>query len=311
MSYPEVRVLPDGGFAMAAPAKINLTLRVLGKRRDGYHELSTLFQEISWSDLLEFHPASNWSLEIVGAELDNGASNLITRAAQSLSQEAGVPCRARVVLHKEIPIGGGLGGGSSDAAITLLGLAKLWNLDWNIQQLHTLAADLGSDCAFFLYGGLARGSGRGERLELLEGCAEGELLLIVPPFGVSTAWAFDAGQFPLTDDEKSAILEFYPKDNSKPLSAPSAFFNDLENIVLKKYEELDWIKQRLLSLGAKVSMLSGSGSCMFGLFEERDRALHAAQQFGRPFHVRICRTIKRPRLSNSLNSGPGGSRSLP
>jgi 4-diphosphocytidyl-2-C-methyl-D-erythritol kinase len=294
--YPDSHELPEDGFVLSSPAKINLCLRILGKRPDGYHSLDTIFQEIDWSDSIEFHPSSQWDLEIHGKELDAGPQNLIVRAAERLSKAANIPCHARLILHKEIPIGGGLGGGSSNAAITLLGLSRLWKLHWTPAQLHPLAAEIGSDCAFFLYGGMARGTGRGEHMELLEGNAEGDILVIVPPFGVSTAWAYEAGQFPLTDDEKSVILQFYPKDPICPLVASHDFCNDLETIVLKKYADLAVIKQQLFDLGAKVSMLSGSGSCMFGIFEERSRALHAAQQFGEPFYVRICRTVKRRRM---------------
>ncbi len=236
--YPDCEPLPGGGFALLAPAKINLDLRVLGKRSDGYHDLDTLFQEISLTDRLEFHPAAAWSLEIHGAALDTGPSNLIVQAAQRLSGAAGVPLAGRVVLEKAIPLGGGLGGGSSDAAIALMGLSRLWGLDWPRGRLHPIAAEIGSDCAFFLYGGLARGTGRGDQLELLEGCASGDVVLVIPPFGVSTAWAYSAGRFPLTGDDKSVILKSRPTDRVNGPWSWKNFRNDLESIVLEKYSEL-------------------------------------------------------------------------
>jgi 4-diphosphocytidyl-2-C-methyl-D-erythritol kinase len=292
--YPDGEPLPGGGFALMAPAKINLGLHVLGKRPDGYHELDTLFQEISLADRLEFHTAAEWSLEVQGAELTTGPDNLVVKAARRLAEEGGLPLRGRIVLDKHIPIGGGLGGGSSDAAITLIGLARLWGLDWPVERLQPLAAEIGSDCAFFLYGGLAHGTGRGERLELLEGETE-EVLLIIPPFGVSTAWAFAGGQFPLTGDDKSVILRSRSTHGANCPRSGRIFRNDLESIVLSEFTDLGQVKQQLLDLGAEVSMLSGSGSTIFGLFVERTRAMHAAQQFGPPFRVRICRTVNRPR----------------
>jgi 4-diphosphocytidyl-2-C-methyl-D-erythritol kinase len=292
-AYPEVTDLGGGAFALTAPAKINLGLRVIGKRPDGYHDLDTLFQEINWADSLEFHPSRDWSLEILGADLDPGESNLISKAARLLAAESRLPCRARLVLRKEIPLGGGLGGGSSNAAITLMGLSRLWGLDWPISRLHDLAAQLGSDCAFFLYGGLARGRGRGEALDLMDGGVRGELVLIVPPFGVSTAWVFQEGRFPLTGDAKSVILWFYSQLSQNAPVPREVNRNDLESIVLSRYDELGRIKQSLLDLGAEAAMLSGSGSTVFGIFEERSRALLAAQHFGPPFQVRVCHPVRR------------------
>jgi 4-diphosphocytidyl-2-C-methyl-D-erythritol kinase len=294
-SYPDTFDVPEGGFGLFAPAKVNLGLRVVGKRPDGYHDLDTLFQEIDWCDRLEFYPADQWTLTILGADLDPGEANLVTRAARRLAQEAGCPCHARIVLQKEIPMGGGLGGGSSDAAVALIGLSRLWGLNWPSSQLELLAAELGSDCAFFIHGGLARGGGRGEILDLLPGNVQGELVLIIPPYGVSTAWAFNTGQFPLTGDVKSVILWFY-----SDLPAVSAFpqkvaANDLENIVLSRHSDLAEIKLKLTDLGAEAAMLSGSGSTIYGIFSDPARAVHAAHQFGSPYRVRICRTICRRR----------------
>jgi 4-diphosphocytidyl-2-C-methyl-D-erythritol kinase len=282
---------------MAAPAKINLGLRVVAKRPDGYHDLDTLFQEIDWVDTLEFHRSREWTLEIVGSDLDSGESNLITRAARMLSLEAGIPCRARVVLHKSLPLAGGLGGGSSDAAVALLGLSRLWGLNWPASRLHPLAARLGSDCAFFLYGGLARGKSRGEALELLDESLRGTALIVVPPFGVSTAGVFREGHFPLTGATKSVILWFYSQLSQNSPAPREISCNDLESIVLSKYDELARIKQSLLDLGAEAAMLSGSGSAVFGIFEERLRATFAAQHFGDPFLVRICHPVRRRRTS--------------
>ncbi len=281
---------------MCAPAKINLSLRILGKRSDGFHEIETVFQEIDLADRLEFHAAPGWSLEIEGADLDPGPGNLVCRAAALLSQDAHVPCAGRVILAKRIPVGGGLGGGSSDAAVTLIGLSRLWKLDWPVERLHPLAAELGSDCAFFLYGGLAVGRGRGEIIEPLDGFLDGDIVLVLPPFGVSTAWAYSQVQRLLTDDEKSVIIELYPKAYSGPPFSPGHLRNDLENIVLPRYGELARIKRRLHDLGTEISLLSGSGSTVFGIFTERSRALHAAQQFETPLQVLTCRAVKRPRV---------------
>lgn len=280
---------------MYAPAKINLGLRVRFKRPDGFHEIETIFQEINWSDRIEFYPADGWSLEIRNSNLEAEPENLVNRAALQLSHAAGVPCRGRIVLHKEIPLGAGLGGGSSDAAITLLGLLKLWAIEWNMLQLREIAAGVGSDCAFFLYGGMARGRGRGEIIEPIEGCLEGDIVLVIPPFGVRTAWAYEAGCFPLTHDEENVIFPSCHASGVGLVRDSDSFSNDLENIVLETYPELAEIKARLLRLGASYASLSGSGSTVFGVFSERSRAMHAAQQFGSPLQVRVCQAVGRKR----------------
>jgi 4-diphosphocytidyl-2-C-methyl-D-erythritol kinase len=294
-AYPEFEELGNGGFALQAPAKINLGLRVFGRRPDGYHEIETLFQEISLCDRLEFRPSSEWLLEIHGAELDTGTSNLVTLAGRLLSTAAGVPCCGQVALQKKIPVGGGLGGGSSDAAITLIGLNRMWGLHWSIEALRPFAAQIGSDCPFFLSGGLAHGSGRGEILEMVEGCVPGIILLVVPDFGVSTAWAYSAGGFPLTVERKSVIFKFRQKDISSLSKQPFEISNDLENIVLSRYSELGWVKQTLLNHGAERALLSGSGSIMYGIFQDSLHAELAAQQFGSPFRVITCRAVSRKR----------------
>lgn len=293
--YPDTFDLGRGSFALFSPAKINLRLKVLGKRPDGYHELDTLFQEISLTDRIEFHPSHEWRLEFEGADLDAGDSNLITQAAKLLAAEAGIACKARIVVQKHIPVQGGLGGGSSNASVALIGLSRLWGLNRPAEQLHPLAARLGSDCAFFLYGGLAHGQGRGETLDLLVGRMESEVLLVVPPFGVSTSEAFSWREFSLTDDEKSVIFNFRKRKFIPSLSDLDVFCNDLENIVLDRYEELGRIKRLLLDAEAEVAMLSGSGSCIFALYSDRTRAMRAAQQFREPFQVHVCHTVSRPR----------------
>ena len=200
-----------------------------------------------------------------------------------------------MVLHKEIPSGGGLGGGSSNAAVALLGLSRLWGLNWSAYELHPLAVHIGSDCAFFLYGGLAHGEGRGEVINLLEDKLDKELLIVLPPFGISTAEVYGWSEFPLTDDEKNVILDIRKEPFRSSLSDFEIFRNDLETLVLSRYEELSRIKQQLLDAGAEHALLSGSGSCMFGTFSDHSQALRAAQHFREPYRAVICHTVSRPR----------------
>jgi 4-diphosphocytidyl-2-C-methyl-D-erythritol kinase len=293
--YPDALDLGGGGFALFAPAKINLALRVIGRRADGYHQIETWYQEISLRDRLEFRPSQEWRLDVRGADLNAGEENLICRAARLLSQEANLRCAAHVTLYKEIPLASGLGGGSSDAAVALVGLCRLWRLPWGADLLVALAAQIGSDCPFFLYGGLAYGSGRGEIVKPLKGCIEGTLVLVVPSFGVSTGWAYEAGRFPLTDEAKSVILDSSFEEFTLPAERPCRFHNDLENIVLSRHSELGWVKQKLLDFGPEGVCLSGSGSAVYGVFSDPARASQAAQQFGLPYRVIRCRAVSRPR----------------
>lgn len=292
-AYPESLDIGAGGFALYSPAKINIGLRVIGRRADGFHEIETLFQEISLSDRLDFYPDREWHLESSCSSLPLGESNLVEKAANLLSDFSGKPCSGRVILHKNIPIGGGLGGGSSNAAVALFGLNRLWRLNLSNPVLQQLAAELGSDCSFFINGGLVHGSGRGEILFPLSGCLPGVVLLIVPDFAISTPWAYSESKFPLTDESKSVIFQFRFKNQSCFSESSGLIYNDLENIVLSRHPELGQVKQKLLDFGAKWSLLSGSGSVVYGFFLDFARAWNAAQRFGRPFQIHICRAVSR------------------
>ncbi len=170
-----------------APAKINRELRVGGLRPDGYHEIRSRMVSIDLADRLTV--ASSDSLELVCdvPSVPSGEENLVVKAARLLAEDAGVPARARLILEKRVPMGGGLGGGSADAAIALRLLARLWEIPEDPGRIEALAARLGSDVPFFLTGGEAEVTGRGEVVKPVEDSAPADLVLLVPPFGVSTA----------------------------------------------------------------------------------------------------------------------------
>ncbi|MGZ5429246.1 MAG: 4-(cytidine 5'-diphospho)-2-C-methyl-D-erythritol kinase, partial [Thermoanaerobaculia bacterium] len=189
-------------------AKVNRSLHVLGKRSDGYHEIDTIFQTVDLSDRIDFlegeEGSEEVSLTIEGADLPADSRNLILRAASALRERTGTRRGARIHLSKKIPIGGGLGGGSSNAAATLLGLSALWNLQLSDPDLEALAASLGSDVPFFLLGGRARGTGRGEILEPLADGPEEWLVLVFPRFSLSTAVVYGALAAPALTDSAGA-----------------------------------------------------------------------------------------------------------
>ena len=177
------------GMQLRAYAKINWDLHVLGKRADGFHALDTVMVNVELHDRLEMNPAEELIFTCDDPGLPSGDDNLVVKAARTLASASGYTGGARIHLTKNIPAGGGMGGGSSDAACTLTGLNRLWNLNWTIERLQPLAAALGSDVAFFLYGGWRRCLGRGEIVEALGGSEQWpaiQLLLIIPPWGVAT-----------------------------------------------------------------------------------------------------------------------------
>ncbi|MGE3843990.1 MAG: 4-(cytidine 5'-diphospho)-2-C-methyl-D-erythritol kinase [Vicinamibacterales bacterium] len=259
-------------------AKVNLDLRVLGTRPDGFHELATVFQTIGLSDHLRVEPApADRPLVITcnDPEVPCDERNLVWKAAAALWQRhrgEPRPCGARVTLTKSIPAAGGLGGGSSDAAVALVLLARCWGLRVDALEFESLAAGLGSDVTFFLRGGTALGRGRGERLEPQPDLPALNVVLAFPDFGVSTADAYrwfddERGQ----TDFESGALEPERRDRSW-----IHYRNDLEAAVFRRHPVLARAKRIMAEAGAVLALMSGSGSTVFGLFEADTTAAAAA-----------------------------------
>lgn len=252
-------------------AKINLSLAVLGKRCDGYHELDTVFQAIDLSDRLTFAPADELRLSVDAPGLSAGEDNLVLRAARLLKKELSVDAGAEIRLEKRIPWGGGLAGGSSDAASTLRSLVALWRREASEETLHRLALEVGSDVPFFLVGGRARGRGRGEKLERLPDGPKRGVLLLVPPFPLSTPDVFRAlAALPLTGAGADTNLRASDRDGVSNR-------NDLERAAETLRPEVRRLREALSEVGAEAARLSGSGSTVFGLFADRESAEHAAR----------------------------------
>jgi len=258
-------------FSVEAFAKVNRDLRVLGKRPDGYHELDTIFQTIDLTDRMDFleREDDEVQLTIEGASLPVSEENLVLRAARALLARAGVTRGADIHLSKKIPVGGGLGGGSSNAAATLRVLAALWKLSLTDADLHALAAAIGSDVPFFLVGGRARGTGRGEILRPLADGPEEWLVLVFPPFSLSTAVVYVAlSASPLTDSPGFSNLR-----SSDSGGGPDR--NDLESAAESLQGGLRRFRLALSDLGATSARLSGSGSTVFGVFGDEESARRA------------------------------------
>ena len=214
----------NGTYRVFCPAKINLYLKVCGKREDGFHELETLFQEIDLRDLLEYEPGNHdLRLTVQGPPLGPINENLVLRAARRFCQETGISVGGRFVLSKQIPAGGGLGGGSSNAAATLKLLNHIHHKPLTEKKLSDLALDLGSDVPFFLKGGCQLGSGRGEVLKPAHAPANLRGgFLIVPPIGLSTGQVFSRWQMNQMEDKKGAVPELGRNDLLEPALAVSS-----------------------------------------------------------------------------------------
>jgi 4-diphosphocytidyl-2-C-methyl-D-erythritol kinase len=261
-------------------AKINLDLRVLRKRPDGFHELRTVFQTISLADTIriEFEPSRRTRLELAGnVDIPN---NLILRAAEAVLHAAKVRARVMFRLDKRIPMGAGLGGGSSNAAAVLLALPVLAGARLPMARLLEIGTALGSDVPFFLYGGTALGLGRGTELYPLPGLPALDGLLVAPGVHVSTADAYRDLQRPpasLTtsqwDDDtvKFRALVWALTETRPPVGWKSCCVNDFESVVFRRYPVLQSIQRKLEKLGASPARMTGSGSALFGLFDSRER----------------------------------------
>ncbi len=255
-----------------ASGKVNLGLHVLRRRTDGYHDLETVFYRIRWSDTVHARPAAEYVLACEGATLPTDEANLVTKAAQALAARCGVACRASLRLEKRLPIGSGLGGGSSDAAATLRLLAGLWRLDVAEHTLHELALEIGSDVPFFLGAPVAYATGRGEVLRPLEGYRfPFALVVAVPPVQVSTAWAY--GRISPNGDSRPDLRAVVGSNDLDRWRAELA--NDFEAVVLEAQPILRQARQLMLDQGAGYASLSGTGAAVYGVFEDPELALHA------------------------------------
>ena len=279
-----------------AYAKVNLRLHILGRRTDGYHELRTIFQAISLHDLLELRlkREPGVDLEVVGnAELaaEPGRDNLVSRALEELSREIGFRHGVRAVLTKRIPVGRGLGGGSSDAAAALRGLLRLaGKLGERVEaaRLLEIASSLGADVPFFLHGGRALGVSRGNEIYPLRDAPRCTVLVVSPrDIAVATKDAYQWLAELTNREDPSKLVRFCALCWSPQGGALS---NDFEAAVFPRYPRLGLIKRELLRQGAAEASLAGSGSAVFGIYQDPAKARRAARAFSED-QVFLCSTL--------------------
>jgi len=258
-------------FNLSSYAKVNWSLRVLGKRADGYHDLCTLLQTISLYDTLHFAESDALELTCDDPTVPTDDRNLVIKAAIELSNVTGKKPGARVHLEKRIPSPGGLGGGSSNAAVTLIGLTKLWDLEVDQEGLLAIAADLGSDVPFFLFGGTCIGTDRGETLEPVADIREESMLVVTPSVDVSTGEAFKrVNPRNLTKGDPESILRVCRFAAESGDLCNKTLINDFEAVVFPVYPEIARVKKTLLGLGGCRAIMSGSGASVFAIFDKEE-----------------------------------------
>ena len=275
-------------------AKINLALAVLEPRRDGFHEIRTVLQTIDLHDTLEMRRSSTFELVCEGLPDVPPEQNLVWKAASALMGAIPSIQGARIALRKVVPQGSGLGGGSSNAAATLLGLCRLWNVEADPALMQRLGSALGSDLPFFLSGGTAFGAGRGDEVYAVPDLPEAQLVVIFPGLRVPTSEAYALLTSRLTPDESHRKLYGFCSLLQAGLDCLSEAFNDFERVVLDRYDSIREAKDFLLEHGAVVSLLSGSGSSVFGFFLEEESALAASRAVRREeWRVFPAKTLSR------------------
>ncbi|MBN2242890.1 MAG: 4-(cytidine 5'-diphospho)-2-C-methyl-D-erythritol kinase [Acidobacteria bacterium] len=282
-------------------AKINLALAVLGRRPDGYHAIQTVFQSIDLYDELEFRASERLELECENLPGVARGDNLVWKAATLLAETLPAGRGASIVLRKKIPPGAGLGGGSSNAAAALVGLCRLWRIPASGIDLGPLAARLGSDVPFFLSGGTALGSGRGEKIEALPDAPALNLVVIFPGIEVPTSEAYRSLNLALTSATEDNRIQSFCGRLKEGRNVPTGIFNDFEASILPAYPPVLQAADFLRRQGAAAVLLSGSGSAVFGFFNDEESALAASRAKAREtWRVFPARTLSRTEYFQSM-----------
>lgn len=267
---------------LQAPAKVNLYLRVVGKRTDGYHLLDTLMVPVSLYDevVIEQVRGARKPLTVTcdNPAVPGGRRNIAYRAARLLLAKAEVRGGVRIHIRKRIPVGAGLGGGSTDAAAVLIGLNRLLRLGLNQGQLMRLAAGLGADVPFFILGVPARARGIGDRLTPLPRLRRFWVVILYPGFSVSTRWVYRRLKSNLTRRGENTSITVPLNNANKAADLAPYLVNDLEEVTVGRYPRLALLKEKLVRVGAVGALMSGSGSSVFGIFRSERGAREALRR---------------------------------
>ena len=282
-------------LTLKAYAKINLTLEVLGRREDGYHDIASIMQAVDLYDTLSFEPADELTLVCDLPELATD-DNLVLSAAKLLREETGYESGAKITLEKRIPSASGLGGGSSDAAATMVGLNELWGLGLTIEELAPLAARVGSDVPFFLHGGTAMVLGRGERIRPLPTIDLQWLVLIAPSIHVPNKTASMYGKLTRSHMTRGALTrKLEARIRGGGDAPPQFYFNAFDDVAFKAYPELEKYWSTLDAMGGREIHLAGSGPSIFAPVSRREfgTALHLLLKHQHGWEAFLVSTVGR------------------
>lgn len=287
-------------MTVKAFAKINLGLEIVRRRADGYHDIRTIFQTINLSDELVFKPVGGDSVLIEGDDpaVAWDETNLIYRAVEAVREKTGRRTGVSVRVKKRIPAGKGLGGGSADAAATLLALDKIWSLALPAAELAAMARSLGADVPYFLKGGLCLGEGIGDVLTELPDLPLLACVLVFPPFAIRTADIYAGAAPSLTSEGKPSKIGHFLESGDFSLLE-----SDLERVIFKRYPELESIKVFFKGRGAMLTLVSGSGSAVYGLFAVKEEARRAREQIRGKAETLLTETLPREGYWAQLGAG--------
>lgn len=262
-------------LVIKTPAKINLGLNIIRKREDGYHEIETFFYPINLFDTLTFSESSEFQFICSDASLNN-QDNLVVKVKEAVEEEIKIKIKIKIELEKKIPTGAGLGGGSSDAAAAIKGIVKFLGIDIEPSAMVNIATNLGADVPYFLNPVPSYAEGIGEIITPMECKLHYPILLVTPNIKISTKWAYEnivpsEPTFPLKKLIEDCELDFLYMQNK--------IKNDFEPLIIKHYPEIDFIKKEFYKLGAMFNLVSGSGSSVYGIFSNKDKAELAQEKF--------------------------------
>ena len=293
----------EGRYRISAAAKINLDLQILGRRSDGYHEVQTLLQTIDLTDEITASAAPPGVLDLQvtpESAVSSGSDNLMVRAAEALKRYTGARVGAKLELAKRIPVGAGLGGGSSDAAATLVLLDALWGLRLQFSELQVLAAEIGSDVPFFLTGGLALATGRGEIIRPLADLIDCGVVVCTPPIEIPTVRVYNrfASGHRLTPRKPKATVDIFAAsvDNAGRIVPPwRNLKNDLEPVVVENWPEIGRAVTALKATGPLHAAVTGSGAAAFAVFTDLEAAKNGAEGLDETWKIHVGSTLRRSR----------------
>jgi 4-diphosphocytidyl-2-C-methyl-D-erythritol kinase len=263
-------------LTIKTPAKINIGLNILSKREDGYHNLETIFYPINWWDELTIREDDKFALITNNSQLNIECNNTITKARELIGELTGIEIKAKVTLNKRIPIGAGMGGGSSDGAAALILYNKFYDLKLSNEVLYSLALKIGADAPFFIEPKPKFGSSRGEIFESIGLIIDKPILIVNPGIHISTSWAFSKIRPKMPKIHLNQI-EF--GENNGLSNLKNNIVNDFESVVFESHPEIKEIKDKMYDLGAEFSLMTGSGSTVFGIFPDISSVQNASREF--------------------------------